>query len=159
VNKLKFKLVELVAGREATLYSIVLDNEEESEFQKFVINYPYAEDPRFNELKRYLLEQGPSKIGYRDHRFKKETGRFLTPVVKPNKTGDIRVFCIRYSNNILIAGGGGIKKVRKTQQDPTLFKHLNTLETISDILDRSITKEKETWLDTENYKIKGRLSF
>ena len=52
--------------------------------------------------------------------------------------GTLRLYCIRISDKILVIGNGGIKKVRKYEDDPVLL----------DIVDKLCSLEHQIYIET-----------
>ena len=44
--------------------------------------------------------------------------------------GTLRLYCIRISEKILVIGNGGIKKVRRFEDDPVLLDIVNKLRSV-----------------------------
>lgn len=48
--------------------------------------------------------------------------------------GTLRLYCIRVSNDLLIIGGGGLKRTRAYEEDSYLLKHVELLRDIDSAL-------------------------
>lgn len=63
---------------------------------------------------------------------------FISPNSKiDKKIGKMRLYCLRYSEKILVLGNGGVSTLQKYEDDVWLNKCVNDLR----IIDRIITKE------------------
>ena len=59
---------------------------------------------------------------------------FIDFVATKDKCGTLRLYCIRMSDSLLILGGGGEKKTRTYEEDPTLLEKVRTLQSIDKVL-------------------------
>lgn len=120
---LGFQLVRIKVGRKAKIYSIQFDGEEEHEFQKFITNPEVIKHPDFQPLRKKLKELY-DKRGLLNQFFRPEDDKCLHPEISriDYGTGKLRLYCIRWSDDLLILGGGGIKPddIRFWQDDPIL---------------------------------------
>jgi hypothetical protein len=120
---LSFKLVRIKVGRKAKIYSIRFDGEDKDEFQKFLENQEVRNHPDFQALRKKLKEIY-DKRGLLEHYFRPEDDRCLNPEICriDYGTGKLRLYCIRWDDNLLILSGGGVKPddVRFWQEDSFL---------------------------------------
>ena len=56
--------------------------------------------------------------------------------------GVLRLYCIRVSDQVLIIGNGGIKRVQKYQQDPVLLSHVRLLQRIDNKIQRALNSRE-----------------
>jgi hypothetical protein len=72
------------------------------------------------------------------------------PVVKSN----LRLYCLRLSNSILILGNGGIKKSRTYNEDDELRGYVVTLQNFDKLIKQGVKEGtiiiSENQIDTEN---------
>jgi hypothetical protein len=72
------------------------------------------------------------------------------PVVKSN----LRLYCLRLSNSILILGNGGIKKSRTYNEDDELRDYVVTLQNFDKLIKQGVKEGtiiiSENQIDTEN---------
>lgn len=134
VEFVPFKLTEI-----ADIYSIRIDGNNESELQKFLINF---KDTQNLYLKRDFYEiinsiQKMSIEGIKEVYFRPE-GKFndrvyalpIYTIPRNNKQGTLRLYCIRISDKLLIIGGGGEKTTRTYDEDEHLSEIVATLQEI-----------------------------
>lgn len=120
--------VELIEEHEAVnYYSIHMDKEELSElerfFEKFPEGSPYDED--IDTIIAWLDRIGEK--GALERHFRNE-GRYGDGVSAiPIETSNLRLYCIRLSDRILIFGNGGIKETKTWQESENLSKYVETL--------------------------------
>lgn len=145
---IQFKIIELVKSPIGSLYSIKFCNEEKNEFQKFL------DDPDINsfpdDLQRLTnrLNDMLNRQGFRDNFFKLKESKRSDKVValRQNK---IRLYCCKYENTILILGSGGVKTTRTYQEDPKLFKKVQIMAKVSDLVEKQISDRELKIIDNE----------
>lgn len=120
--------IDKLSGKKATVYSVQL-NEGTDLFDQF-LNENSAEYG--NDVKNILqrIRSISRKTGAQKHFFKTKEGKPGDGVCALYDTPDknLRLYCIRMGNTVIILGGGGPKPegVRALQEDPKL-KHENYL--------------------------------
>ena len=158
---MKCKLVKLLnfTGDEASIYSVVLDDEKETLFENFIKE---NKNSFSSEIKDILirLETIGHKTGARESFFKHYEGAQGDGVCalydKPNN--NLRLYCIRYATQILILGSGGPKNVRALQEDKKLTQENYFLRWLSkQITERIRNKEIEYINDCHDFS--GNLNF
>lgn len=138
---MKCKLVKIpnLSGNAASLYSVILDGETQTLFEKFLQENSIS---FLNELKNILirLQTIGQKTGAREGFFKIHEGLPGDGVCalydEPDKM--LRLYCIRYGTQILILGGGGPKTVNKLQEDEKLLEENQFLRWLSNQITRYI---------------------
>lgn len=158
--------IEDLCGPEATIYSILEENEELTFFHKFLEE---NENDHPDEVNKILdrLASIAFDVGAREHFFRFEKGNNKMSHLKENVC-DIRVaperilrlYCIRMSKQVLIVGGGGPKFVRAIQEDPKLMQENYVLRFISkEIYSRLLPPDKEIRYSSDDLKLIGNLTF
>lgn len=158
---MNYEIVELeeYKGKKATIYSILMEGDEYSMFDHFLIDHiqEYKE-----EVKSILgrLEQINQTTGAREIFFKQHEGKpgdgvcalFDTPESK------LRLYCIRYGKTAVILGGGGPKstEIRAWQEDEKLSKEASLMIQISKEIMNRIMSGDITW-STDGCHLEGNL--
>lgn len=139
------------------LYTIRLQNEKLTEFEKFLEKFPegceYTEDVdviiswiekiiQKGALSRYFKPEG----GYGD-------GVGAIPI-EVNNT--IRLYCLRLNDNILILGNGGVKDAGTWQESPTLRPFVELLRDTSRFIN---TRQQDGKILLNGKTIQGNLNF
>ena len=160
---MKYKIVEIeeLTGNEATIYSIILNDEDKTLFEKFVEeNIISFKD----EIKSILvrLETIGKETGAREIYFKFKEGKPGDGVVAlyDEPDSNLRLYCIRYGTQIIILGGGGYKpkEISAFQEDDKLKAENYLLRTISkEITDR--IKDKRIEFSSFGQELEGELEF
>lgn len=67
----------------------------------------------------------------------------------PRESSNLRIYCIRCSNETIILDGGGIKNSKIVQDSPDAYKYFNLMNRI-DILLREKIKDKDIYYNNKN---------
>jgi len=151
---LSFKIELLKVGRKSTLYSIRMKGEEETEFDKFLQNSEVKSSAHFQSL-LIRIEDIANRFGCQDYLFKEQESGFTDPVVALSR-GNLRLYCCRYGNIILILGSGGVKDTRTYQENPELHQAVKIMADVAKQIDHRIT-DKE--IEIKNNQLIGDLNF
>ena len=157
---MKFKLVKLsrLSGNKSSLYSIIIEDDNETLFDKFVRDNV---EHNLSEVQQIFatLDAIGKKVGSQDIYFRRKKEGKLGDGVEAlydYPSAKLRLYCIRYGNITLILGDGGEKNVRAWQDDPQLSKSAKEMIKISEILTQAI-KEGELFWDGNDFI--GKLTF
>lgn len=150
---LSFTLVPYERGCKASLYSVRLEGETETEFDKFLGDPEASTHPKFDELLAQI-DEIINRYGCQE-RFFKDEGSYLDAVVALWK-GNLRLYCCRYGNLILILGSGGIKSTRTYQEDAKLNASVELMAAVSRLIDEKIRSRELTISGTT---LKGNFYF
>lgn len=120
--------IELIEEHEAVnFYSIHLDDEELSElerfFEKFPVGCEYDED--IDTIIAWLDRIGESGALERYFRYEGKFGDGVSAI--PIETSNLRLYCIRLSNKILVFGNGGVKDCAAWQDSKMLSEYVEML--------------------------------
>lgn len=130
-------------GPKGNLYSVRIDGESKSEFQKFVENPEIQREPKFEHLIRQMNGM-LDRWGFTANFFRPE-GRSSDSVAALSKqSGRLRVYCCRWGESLLILGGGAIKKVRANKEDKILDDHMKAMMYVDRCLQARI-RDHEVW--------------
>ena len=158
---MKCKIVKLTrfSGSEASVYSLVVDDSSTTLFENFV------QENKISHTEEVI------NIGMRLHTIGNDTGaRYSFFKHKEGVPGDgvvalyddpdkkLRLYAIRYGNDILILGGGGPKNVKALQDDEKLKKENYLLRAVSARIAEKI-KDREIRFSANNLELEGELEF
>lgn len=133
-------------SEEIEIYSPKYDGEEDSEFEKFLKINGARKEPQLRKFFDAIVSAVDKirEVGARENLFRPEGRRIkaLPLFISSNnkidkKIGKMRLYCLRYSEKILILGNGGVSTLQKYENDVWLNKCVNDLR----IIDKIITKE------------------
>ena len=136
----KVEFVPLLLTERTDIYTIRIDEAQDTEFRKFFIMFKDVDDPYLkDDLERIMAAiEKISQNGALESYFRIE-GRINDRVCAipmlitsrdKSKHGTLRVYCIRVSDSLLIVGGGGLKVSDKYEDNPMLNSQVETLQAI-----------------------------
>ena len=160
---MNFKIEKLsqFSGYHAGIYSIYLENEQETLFERFI-------KENYNSFKSEIIDINSrlitinKKTGARDIYFKLNEGNPGDGVCalydKPES--NLRLYCIKYGNTLVILGGGGhkSKKLKAFQENDKLTEENYLLRKISEQITERI-RNKEIQFSEDGTEIFGNLEF
>lgn len=140
---MKCKLVKIpdLSGKEASFYSVIINDELDSLFDQFIKE---NKNSFLSELKNIIkrLNTIGHKTGAREGFFKLHEGSLGDGVCalydEPDKM--LRLYCIRYAKQLVILGGGGPKKVKTYQEDEKLLEENQFLQWLSHQIKESMSE-------------------
>lgn len=120
--------IELIEEHDAVnFYSVHLGEEELSELEQFFEKFPegcdYDED--IDTITAWLDWIGESGALERYFRYEGRFGDGVSAI--PIETSNLRLYCIRFSDKILIFGNGGVKDCAIWQDSETLSDYVEML--------------------------------
>ena len=153
--KRKIKIELLEEHEVVNFYSLLFDNEELTEFEKFIIEnkLKYPVDDAII-LKR-ISKIGESGAFERYFRYAGKKNDRTVALPSHLDTSKLRVYCIRISEEIVILGSGGEKNTKTYNENQILNDIVNTLIKVD-----SAIKDKENCkkISIENNNLKGNLT-
>lgn len=151
-----FQIIPFYKGKRATFYTILIEGEELSEGDKFLDNERVKQNRHFADLRQVFFNL-KDKYSARLQFFKDEglPGDMVNALYV--RRGNLRWYCLRWSNQMVIFGNGGEKNVRATQDDPFLKDAEYALRWVNQCFEKAVERE-ETWV-TEDGEIQGNLVF
>lgn len=153
------KIVEL-SGNKATIYSVRLDVSPDTLIEEFLASNSISFiDETKDILKR--LRAIANKVGAQDHLFKLYEGNPGDGVCALYDEPDskLRLYCIRYSTQIVVVGSGGpkSKEIKKLQDDPRLKEENYFLRWLSEQISLRI-RSGEIFYSANGKEFKGNLT-
>lgn len=126
MDKAELEIVE--QSEQVSLYSIRFNGQDKTEFERFL--QTFKDNAELNgDFQRIVY--AVSRIlanGVLERYFRPEGGYGDGVCAVPIESGQLRLYCLRMSDQILIIGNGGIKTTRTTQEDPLLQGYVITLQ-------------------------------
>ncbi len=130
----------LILTDSTDIFTIKIDDGNETEFKKFFVLFKDTEDSFIKDDMDMILAaiEKIAQNGALESYFRLE-GKMsdricaIPLLIKPRdktKHGTLRLYCIRVSDSLLIIGGGGLKVTDTYQEDEALAKHVSTLQAI-----------------------------
>jgi hypothetical protein len=148
------ELIQLNKDKNCTLYTIQFLTEDKGEYLRFYNKF--KDDATYNDDLARIAKfvESIADLGALERFFRSE-GKMsdrvcALPVVKSN----LRLYCLRLSNSILILGNGGIKKSRTYNEDDELRGYVVTLQNFDKLIKQGVKEGtiiiSENQIDTEN---------
>ena len=152
--------LEEFSGNEASVYSIYIEEEEMTLYDRFVIENKDQFFAEIDDINKRLINIG--KIGARENFFKLKEGNPSDGVcaLYDNPNSNLRLYCIRYGTSIVLIGGGGYKPktISALQEDKKLKEENYFLRELSkEIKQRMLDKELKFTSDYLDFE--GNINF
>lgn len=150
-------LLELLEdGNKVSLYSPHFENEEYSEFEKFLLAFKddYPNDVRQLVYRLDIIKRD----GAEDRHFRYEGTMRDRVMALPShlETTSLRLYLLNINAKILILGNGGLKTTSTYQKDAHLNKCVQTLQKIDIQLKQ---RERQKIITVSGTKLLGTLTF
>jgi len=151
-------LVELyeLNGSLVRYYSVHLEGQAESEFEDFLLRHEERRDLRvqMDELVAWLGMLADA-YGARAHFFRhKNKAQALPPKRRLNhlEFNNLRLYCSRINDNIVILFNGGEKTARTDQESPYIKRYFNHANRLAEALDQCL-RNKEIRLSSDEKRL------
>lgn len=145
-----------LSGLKATIYSIILEEDEDSGttlLEHFVTENMQSHHAEIQNILERLKTIG-AKTGARDHFFKEWEGKPGDGVCALYDDPDkhLRLYCIRFGTAVLVVGGGGQKPkgMKALQESEKLTQENEYMKYVSNAMAERIKAKEITWSDDEN---------
>lgn len=132
-------LQSVVQTEETGLFSICFEGESFSEFQKFIIKHRHAYNKDLN-LILYAIQKMMAGGGFLERRFRPEGKMRDRVCALPIESGNLRLYCLRMSDKVLIAGNGGVKDKQTYQECKDLNGYVVTLQKLDQAINIALKK-------------------
>ena len=153
-----FEIVYQEHGLGGALYSVRFEGEEKSELDKFLEDRRVQASKDFDSLVS-RLEDMVDSFGFKEHFFKIREGSIRDSLAAFHyDNGPLRLFCLRWSSVLLIAGSGGIKRTRTYQDDGVLRDAAEKLQRIDELI-QARQKSRDIIIDATTGMMAGNLNF
>jgi hypothetical protein len=156
--KCGFEIVYQEHGLGGALYSVRFEGEEKTELDKFFENKKIQASREFDFLVS-RLEDMVDSFGFKEYFFKIEEGSIKDSLAAFHyDNGPLRLYCLRWSSVLLIAGSGGIKRTRTYQDDRVLHEAAARLQRVDELI-QARQKSRDIIIDATTGIIEGNLIF
>lgn len=160
---MKYEVVKLedLSGAKASIYSVVLDGEDQTLFEQFVDRHGQEYSKEVTDIVQRIERMG-KEFGAREQWFKLKEGApgDMVAAIYDQPGSKLRLYCIRNGSCLVILGSGGIKpkNIRALQDDPELTKTNQMMRVVSqDIYKRR--QDGEIWFSDDYFDLEGDLIF
>lgn len=133
------KIESVRQTEKAGLFSIIFEGESYNEFEKFILNHKEAYSKDLNVILAAINKMLEAS-GFLERYFRPE-GKMKDHVCAlPVDSGRLRLYCLRMSDSVLIAGGGGVKNTRRYEDSPELNGYVVTLQKLDEAINVAVEK-------------------
>lgn len=160
---MEFELVKIedLSGKKASIYTVILDRENESLFERFLSeNSVTFKSEIIDILKR--LRTIAHNTGAREGFFKLNEGKPGDGIcaLYDQPGSKLRLYCIRFGHELIILGGGGpkSKSIRALQEDENLEAENYKLREIALYIMKAL-REKDIRFSNDFLDFEGDLIF
>lgn len=139
------RLQSVMQTESAGLFSICFEGESFNEFEKFILKY--QQDVTLNRDLQIILtaiNKMLSVSGFLERYFRPEGKMRDRVCALPIETSKLRLYCLRMSDSVLIAGNGGVKDSQTYQENTELSGYVLTLQKLDELLKLAVKKGEIT---------------
>ena len=147
---MKFTLIkqDTLSGSQAGIYSVKLDEEDETLLERFVRENQIAFADEVTDILLTLKTIGHA-TGAREKFFKPKEGKpgdGIEALYDPDRS-HLRLYCIRNGRVAVIVGGGGVKNkaIRAWQEDARLSAENKLLQLVSKTMTKALLAQDLQW--------------
>lgn len=162
---LKFIRIRDLSTRLVGFYTVQVEGEELSEFEKFDAKAFPENQKDFDRIYSILLRMGEREA--KPYYFRTENGANAIPGLKEVTKEEIenspdygiRLYCIRLTNNLVILLNGDVKTHLNPKQCPNVRKHFDFAIRLSTLIDKAKFNKiiqwdpDKTWITPDNEDI------
>lgn len=160
---MKCKLVKIgrLSGNKASVYSVIMEGNSVTLFDQFVLENKTTFKSEIKDIALRLQTIG-QKTGARETFFKLNEGKPGDGVcaLYDHPNSNLRLYCIRYGNDIIILGSGGHKPKsgRAFQEVEKLEKENYLLRKLSELITERL-KDDELRFSDDDLSLEGNMIF
>lgn len=151
------KLELIMETDKVSMYSPKFNGEANNEFEKFLLANKDQAHPQLKKFFDAILSviEKMGETGAYERYFRPEGGNikavptYIDIPKMDRKVGKMRLYCLRFSDQILVLGGGAVTTSQKYEEDPVLLTIIGDLRDIEEHI-RRIVKQANT--DYEDFK-------
>lgn len=129
----------------AGLFSICFEGESYNEFEKFILKY--QDDVVLNRDLQIILTAINKMLqasGFLERYFRPEGKMRDRVCALPIETSKLRLYCLRMSDSVLIAGNGGVKQSRTYEENEELNGYVLSLQKLDELIKLAVKKGQIT---------------
>lgn len=136
--------IKSVASTEtAGIFSICFEGESFTEFEKFVIKHKESYSRDLNVILA-AINRMLEVSGFLERYFRPEGKMRDRVCALPIISGKLRLYCLRMSDSVLIAGNGGVKDTQRYQDSEELNGYVISLQNLDHALQLAVKKGEVT---------------
>lgn len=143
----KVKIKSVAQTEKAGLFTICFDGESYTEFQKFILKHKETYSEELNII-LIAINKMLNGAGFLERYFRPEGKMKDRVCALPIETNKLRLYCLRISDSVLIAGNGGVKNSKTYDEDSTLSGYVVSLQKLDEAIKLAIKKGNITIEET-----------
>ena len=136
MKQVKLNIVEQTET--VSLYTIIFDNEEVSEFEKFIVKFKDNAKLQHDYQMILLALEKIMERGALERNFRPEGKMNDNVVALPVYKSGLRLYCLRMSDSVLIVGNGGVKDTKTYEENEDLNGYVISLQKLDALLKADI---------------------
>jgi len=139
------RLESVMQTERAGLFSICFEGESYNEFEKFILKY--QDDVVLNRDLQIILTAINKMLqasGFLERYFRPEGKMRDRVCALPIETSKLRLYCLRMSDSVLIAGNGGVKQSRTYEENEELNGYVLSLQKLDELIKLAVKKGQIT---------------
>lgn len=145
----KAKIQSVMQTEKAGLFSICFEGESYSEFEKFILAYrDNVSLSRDLQIILVALNRMMESTGFLERYFRPEGKMNDNVCALPIQANKLRLYCLRLSDSVLIAGNGGVKDSRTYNENSELCGYVIDLQKLDELIRLSVKKGDVTIEET-----------
>lgn len=123
------------------LFSLTFEGEALSEYEKFIERFKNEADAvRDLNIILAAIQRMLEGAGFLERYFRPEGRMADNLCALPLESGKLRLYCLRLSDNILIAGGGGRKSTRTYDENSELSGYVISLQKLDKLIHAEVRR-------------------
>ncbi len=136
--------IKTVASTEtAGIFSICFEGESFTEFEKFVTRHKEHYSKDLNIILA-AINRMLQASGFLERYFRPEGKMRDRVCALPLTSGKLRLYCLRLSDNVLIAGNGGVKETQRYEDSEELSGYVISLQNLDNAIRLAVKKGEVT---------------
>ncbi len=142
-NMAKASIKTVASTETACIFSLCFEGESFTEFEKFVTKHKTLYSKDLNIILA-AINRMLEVSGFLERYFRPEGKMRDNVCALPITSGKLRLYCLRMSDSILIAGNGGVKDTKKYQDSEELSGYVISLQNLEDAIRVAVKKGEIT---------------
>ena len=139
------KIQSVMQTEKAGLFSICFEGESFNEFEKFILTY--QDDIKLSRDLQIILNAVNKMLhasGFLERYFRPEGKMNDHVCALPIETSKLRLYCLRMSDSVLIAGNGGVKNSKTYEENDELNGYVLSLQKLDELIRLAVKKGEVT---------------
>lgn len=139
----KARIKSVASTETASIFSICFEGESFTEFEKFVTKHKTHYSKDLNIILAAINKMLQAS-GFLERYFRPEGKMRDNVCALPITSGKLRLYCLRLSDSVLIAGNGGIKETKRYEDSEELNGYVISLQNLDNAIKVAVRKGEVT---------------